>query len=175
VLLGAQWDAAVPYLRLLGVAAFFGAFTRITQWVLISSGSTARLLRWWLLVQTPVLLAAVLAGSLYGPRGVAIGFTVATVALAAPSIVWCVAGTPLTLGVFLRAVARPAAAALGAALVLVAATPFLPTEPGGARLASALLLYAISFVAAWLAAPGGSAAARELLVAIRELKLRSGS
>lgn len=36
----------MPYVRLLGIAAFFGSFTRITQWVYFSQGTTSRLLRW---------------------------------------------------------------------------------------------------------------------------------
>jgi PST family polysaccharide transporter len=175
VLLGSQWDAAVPFVRLLGVAAFFGSFTRLTQWVYFSSGTTDRLLRWWLLVQTPVLLAAVLAGSSYGPRGVAIGYTAATVTLAIPSLAWCVSGTPLSLVTSLRAAARPTVAALGAALLLAAAAPLLPRHIGAARLAAAVAVYATCFVLGWLIVPGGAGAARELIVAVRELRLRSGS
>ena len=175
VLLGSQWDAAVPFVRLLGVAAFFGSFTRLTQWVYFSSGTTDRLLRWWLLVQTPVLLASVLAGSSYGPRGVAIGYTAATVTLAIPSLAWCVSGTPLSLVTSLRAAARPTVAALGAALLLAAAAPLLPRQVGAARLAAALAVYATCFLVGWLIVPGGAGAARELIVAVRELRLRSGS
>src|SRR5690606_8449863 len=123
VLLGPQWDAAVPYIRLLGVASFAAAFTRLTQWVYISSGTTPRLLRWWLAVQTPVLIAAVLIGAREGPFGVAVGYTIATTALALPSLLWCLAGTPLTIGTVLRAALRPVAAAVAAALLLWAASP----------------------------------------------------
>jgi PST family polysaccharide transporter len=175
VLLGPQWDAAVPFLRLLGVAAFVGSFTRLTQWVYFSSGTTDRLLRWSLLVQTPVLVAAVLAGSLHGPRGVAIGYAAATVALAIPSLAWCVSGTPLSLVAFLRAAARPTVAAVGAALLLVAAAPLLPREIGASRLAASLAVYGLCFLIGWFATPGGPGAARELIVAVRELRLRSES
>ena len=170
VLLGAQWDAAVPYVRLLGVAAFAGAFTRLTQWVYISSGTTRRLLQWWLAVQTPVLLAAVLLGAREGPFGVAIGYTIATAALALPSLLWSLTGTPLALGTVLRAALRPVAAAIAAAALLWTAAPILPDGPGVERLGASLVLYLASFVLAWLVAPGGVGAARELVVAIRALK-----
>lgn len=173
VLLGPQWDAAVPFVRLLCVAAFFGAFTRLTEWVYFSSGTAGRLLRWSLLIQTPVLLAAVVAGALYGARGVAMGYATATVALALPSVAWCVSGTPLTLGGFLRAASRPTMAALGAAVALAAAAPLLPREIGAARLAASFLAYAACFLVAWLATPGGAGAARELALAVRELRLRA--
>lgn len=173
VLLGPQWDGAVPFVRLLCIAAFIGSFTRLTQWVYFSSGATDRLLRWSLLVQLPVLLTSVLLGALAGPRGVAIGYTAATVALAVPSVLWCVRGTPITLGGFLRAAARPVAAALAAALALVAASPLLPEAIGASRLLASLALFIVCFVVGWLAAPGGKGAAHELVLAIRELKRRS--
>jgi PST family polysaccharide transporter len=173
VLLGPQWDGAVPFVRLLCVAAFFGSFTRLTQWVYFSSGATDRLLRWSLFVQTPLLLASVLLGALGGPRGVAVGYASATTALAIPSVLWCVRGTPITLAGFLRATARPVAAALAAALVLLVASPFLPQAVGASRLVASLALFVTCFVVAWLVAPGGKGAAHELVLAIRELKRRS--
>lgn len=173
VLLGPQWGGAVPFVRLLCVAAFFGSFTRLTQWVYFSSGATHRLLRWSLLMQLPVLLISVLLGALAGPRGVAIGYTVASVALAIPSVLWCVRGTPITAGGFLRAAARPVAAALAAALALLLASPLLPQAIGVSRLLASLALFVTCFVVGWLAAPGGKGAAHELVLAIRELKRRS--
>lgn len=173
VLLGPQWDGAVPFVRLLCVAAFFGSVTRLTQWVYFSSGGTDRLLRWSLLAQTPVLLGAVLLGALAGPRGVAIGYTLATTALAVPSVMWCVQGTPITLGGFVRAASRPAAAAIGAALALLGASSMLPQAVGASRLLASLAVYVTCFTLAWLVAPGGKGAAHELLLAIRELKRRS--
>jgi PST family polysaccharide transporter len=173
VLLGPQWDAAVPYVRLLGIAAFFASFTRLTQWVYFSSGTTSRLLRWWLGVQTPVLLVAVLIGARWGARGVAVGYTVATVALALPSMWWAVVGGQVTLGTMLRAASRPAVAAVAAAAALAIVGPFLLFGVGVGRLLSSVGIYAAAFVIAWLVAPGGVGAARELVVALRELRLRS--
>ncbi|HSJ62946.1 MAG TPA: oligosaccharide flippase family protein [Gemmatimonadaceae bacterium] len=173
VLLGAQWDAAVPYVRLLGIAAFFGAFTRLSQWVYFSSGTTDRLLRWWLRVQTPVLILAALAGVPFGPWGVAVGYAAATVALAIPSLAWSVSGTPLRLGTVLHAESRPAIAAIVAALLLVTAARLLPAEAGAERLAASAGAYAAAFVFGWLVVPGGPRAAHELFAALRELKPRS--
>jgi O-antigen/teichoic acid export membrane protein len=173
VLLGAQWDAAVPYVRLLGVAAFFGAFTRLTQWVYFSSGNADRLLRWWLRVQTPVLVVAALAGVPFGPWGVAVGYAAATVALAIPSLAWSTSGTALRLGTVLHAASRPAIAAVIAGLLLVTASPLLPPEPGALRLAASAGVYAAAFVVGWLVVPGGPRAAHELFAALRELRVRS--
>jgi PST family polysaccharide transporter len=171
VLLGPQWDAAVPFLRVLGVAAFFGALIRLTEWVYFSSGTTDRLLRWWLIVQTPVIVAAVLAGARWGARGVAVGYAAAMTVLAVPSLAWCARGTPLTLATCLRAAARPAGAAIAGALLVLTAAPLLPQSIGASRLVPALAVYAAGFLLAWFVVPGGLAAARSLGGILREVEL----
>lgn len=173
VLLGSQWEDAVPYVQLLCIAAFFGSLGRLTQWVFISLGDTRRLLRWSLMVQTPVLLAAVLLGSLGGASGVAIGYTAATVALALPTVAYSVHSTPITTRDFLRAAARPILAVLAGLVVLLSVRPLLPDNLGAARLGAALLIYVPVVILAWLALPGGRAAKRELTAAVRNL--RSGA
>lgn len=170
VLLGSQWEDAVPYVQLLCIAAFFGSLGRLTQWVFISLGDTRRLLRWSLMVQTPVLLAAVLIGSLGGARGVAIGYTAATVALALPTVAYSVHSTAVTTRDVLRAAARPALAVLAGLLVLLSVRPLLPDTFGPARLGVALMIYVPTVILAWLALPGGRAAARELTAAVRNLR-----
>ncbi len=169
VLLGPQWGAAVPYVRLLCIAAFFGSVGPLTQWVYFSLGDTRRLLRWSLIVQTPVLLVAVLIGALAGAKGVAVGYTAATVALSLPSVAYCLHAAPVATRDFLRAGARPALAAFAGLAVLIAAQPVLPLTIGPARLVAALAIYSPSVMLAWLVLPGGSLAARELAAAVRDL------
>lgn len=120
-----------------------------------------------------MLLGAALVGSLHGPLGVAIGYVAATVALAIPSLAWCVSGTPLSIRTFFQAASRPAVAAVGSALLLVAAAPLLPSEIGVSRLAVSFAVFVAGFLVSWLGVPGGPRAAHELLLAVRELKLRS--
>ncbi len=169
-LLGPQWDAAVPFLRILCIAAFCGSLTRLTEWVYFSTGTSVRLLRWSLLVQTPALIVAALVGSIWGAIGVTIGYTLATAALAIPSVMWCVRGTDLWVSTFLRASARPAIAALGATIPVLALALFLEMEVGLTRLLMMLTVYCTSFMLVWLATPGGGTAAREFAMAVRELR-----
>jgi hypothetical protein len=63
-------------------------------------------------------------------------------------------------------------AALAAAVALAAAAPLLPREVGLARLGASLAAYVTFFLIAWFVTPGGLGAARELLLAIREMRLR---
>ncbi len=175
VLLGPQWGDAVPYVRLLCIAAFFGSLGPLTQWVYFSLGDARRLLRWSLAVQTPVLLAAVLFGALAGAKGVAIGYTAAIVALSLPAVAYSLHAAPVATRDFLRAAARPALAALLGVAVLVAAQPMLPHNIGAARLGAALAIYAPCVMLAWLILPGGLVSARELAAALRDLWKRETS
>ena len=117
----------------------------------------------------PVVVAAVAVGARGGARGVALGYAAAMAALALPSLAWCARGTPLTLTSCLRAAARPAGAAIAAAILVLAAAPLLPRPIGPSRLLVALAVYAPGFLLVWFAIPGGLAAARSLAGVLREV------
>jgi PST family polysaccharide transporter len=170
VLFGARWTAAVPFMRLLSIAAFAGSFSQVSEWIYLSQGTAHRLLRWSLAFRTPAVLAAVLVGLAGGPLGVATAVAAVTVLLAVPAVGYCVRGTSLTLNDVLRAAARPAFASLAAAAIVLSIGGVLPEVPGFPRLGAALAVYAVAFAGAWLGIPGGPAASRELLAALREFR-----
>lgn len=173
VLMGDQWVDAVPFLRLMCVAAFAGSISRVTMWLYLSTGETRRQLRFALWVQTPVTLAAVLLGVRWGAIGVSWGFMAANVLLVLPNVAYCIAATPLTMFDYARTVWRPFTASLAAAAALALAATWLPDS--GARLVPYLLrLAAFLFVfgAAWWALPGGRRATLELVEILAELRRR---
>lgn len=175
VLLGPQWALAVPFMRLLSVAALGSALARTSQWICLARARTDRLLRWSLLVQAPAVLIAVLLGRTWGPLGVAAALAAAQVILAVPAIAHNVHGSTIGLGTALRAMGRPLAASLLSAAVLIGLGDRLPHNPGGPRLALAALIYVVGYVGAWLAMPGGVTAARETLAALQDLRPSSRS
>jgi PST family polysaccharide transporter len=171
ILLGDQWLGAVPFVRLMCLAAFVGCLSRITQWLYLSRGETARQLRWAMYVQTPVMLTAVLIGTRFGAIGVAVGFTVGTCVLALPGLAWCLAGSPLTMGELLGIAARPALSSIVSGLFLFAVGPLLP-DVGGAvlNLALRVVLFGGVYVSLWMVLPGGKRATAEVLEALRDLR-----
>lgn len=173
-LLGDQWLGAVPFLRLMCVAAFVGAPARLLPWLYLSRGETGRQLR-WSVFQTAVTIAALVVGTRAGPIGVATAFTVVTCVLTWPAVVWATRGSPVRTGDIAHTVLRPAVAALLAAALLFVLQPLLPRELHTVvRLAAMGIAYAVAFVAAWLTLPGGVAATREAMEALRELDPRRG-
>lgn len=173
ILLGDQWLEAVPFVRLMCVAAFVGSVGRVTPWLFLSRGETARQLRWGLYVQMPVMLTSVLIGTRFGAMGVAVGFTIGTCLLALPGLAWAVHGSPLRLRDVLGIAARPAVGSLTGVVLLLTMGQWLP-DLGGAvpNLAVRLVLFAAVYAVLWFLLPGGRQATREVLEALRELKLR---
>jgi PST family polysaccharide transporter len=73
----------------------------------------------------PLVIAGYLIGLPYGPRGVALGFSLAMTLWVVPHLLWCFHGTPVSHRDVLHVVSRPlvsgmvgAAAAYGTTLVL---------------------------------------------------------
>ena len=137
VLLGEQWNAASPILRLLAVAGIFQTLAFVGYWVYLARGLTRDLVR-YSLVSSVIRIACILIGSLGGVVGVAWGYAIAPAIAWPVSLWWLSSRTSLPtrrlyagagrvlLTVSLAAAAAwgasTAAATLGSIVQLVAAT-----------------------------------------------------
>jgi O-antigen/teichoic acid export membrane protein len=86
IALGPQWEESVPLFRVLLVAGFFQAATYAVYWVFLAQGLTGSQLR-YALATRPAMALLVVAGSLWGVQGVAVGYTLG-IALAWPLALW---------------------------------------------------------------------------------------
>ncbi len=162
LLLGAQWMEAVPLFRILCVAAFVGKITTVTRWLYLSAGETRRQLHWDL-ISAPVMVAAVAIGSIWGVRGVALGFTAANLALVYPSIWYCLRRSHVSMRDFAGIVWRPMVASVIAAATLLLVEHFAqPQTHAIAFLAMQLAVFGVAYAVSWLVLPGGTEAARDL-------------
>ncbi|MBW4485932.1 MAG: lipopolysaccharide biosynthesis protein [Tildeniella torsiva UHER 1998/13D] len=171
LLLGSQWTGAIPLFRVLTVAVFVGSLYRVTKWIYVSSGQTQRQLR-WSLVYTPVMMVAVALGAQWGAFGIAMGYTLGICLLTYPSVLYCVASCPITMGDFMGAVWRPAIASLVSAGLLYLAMLALP--PSSALAIGLLiqgLIYGFAYIGIWLLLPGGYREAKGIIQLL--LKARS--
>lgn len=125
ILLGPQWLAAAPILRLFAIAGIFQILAFVGYWVYISRGLTGDLFRYSIL-SAAIKVACILIGSMWGVMGVAVGYAIAP-ALSWPISLWWLshradlpigrlyAGAGRILGlVTVAAVAAAFASALGA-------------------------------------------------------------
>jgi len=164
LVLGDAWLAAVPYGQLLILAACAQSLNRMLMWFYLSRDETARQLR-WAMVQTIVILVAVTIGAwLGGARGVALGVAVATCALTIPAVVYGLQNSPFTATHFARAAARPVLLSLAAGATLFAIETFASwsLSPLPHCLVAALI-YSAVYVGGWMALPGGSASAIQII------------
>jgi len=144
VILGAKWNEAAAILRLLAPTVLMFALMHPIGWLLASTAKVGRCMKIGLII-TPVVTAGYVLGLPYGPRGVAIGFSVAMTLLIVPTTIFGVRGTVVSFRDVLGAVRRPLVSGLVAG-ALAFAMQFLYGEslPPIARL---LLGCSILFVA----------------------------
>jgi PST family polysaccharide transporter len=121
ILLGDGWLDLVPVFAILAVGGVFQAASFAQGWVFMATGNTRAQLRFALCTR-PVVVAAVLGGSFWGPTGVAAGYSAALAVLWPVGLWWAgrAAGIPVwgVLGNAARAVVGHGMAAGVAAGVL---------------------------------------------------------
>lgn len=163
LLLGNQWVEAIPLFRVLTVAVFVGSLYRVTKWIYVSSGQTQRQLRWGL-VYTPVMMVSVALGAQWGAIGIASGYTLGICLLTYPSVLYCVASCPITMGDFMGAVWRPAIASLlSAGLLYLAILALPPSSVLAIGLLIQGLIYGFAYIGIWLLLPGGYREAKGMI------------
>jgi O-antigen/teichoic acid export membrane protein len=119
VMLGSKWHDAIPLFRLLAPMILIFALINPPGWFLLALGMVRRSLSVALAI-APLVVAGYLLGLPYGPRGVAIGYSVAMSLWVVPHLVWCFRGTMVSFQDVLHVVGRPLAAGAAAAIASVA-------------------------------------------------------
>jgi PST family polysaccharide transporter len=125
VTLGPRWAAVVPIFQWLSPTIIIFALINPFAWLMFAIGHVGRSLK-IALVLAPLVIAGYLVGLPYGPKGVAIGYSVAMAAWVVPHIAWCVRGTPVSFRDVVEAAGRPLlSGVVAAAPVLVFKTAYL--------------------------------------------------
>lgn len=167
-ILGAQWIGIVPLYRALAPAAFIGRLGMVTNWVYLSTGRADRQLRWNLLLLGP-MITAYAVGVRWGAFGVAVAHTVVTCAVWFPGVMYCCRTAPVRPRDVLGVMFVPAAAAIAAGLGLLLFAHVLPSGLGvAAQFLVDLIVYAVLYVGAWVAIPGGRKSLVGCIVLVQE-------
>jgi PST family polysaccharide transporter len=95
VLLGAKWMEAAPIFRLLAPTALVFALANPLSWLVMSTGRVRRALS-MTAATTPVVIVGITLGLSYGPKGVALGYSLAMALVIIPIIAWSKHGTMIT-------------------------------------------------------------------------------
>ena len=119
VFLGPKWKSAIVIFRLLAPTTLAFAIINPLGWLLSALGLVARGLR-MSLVLGPVMIAGYLIGLPYGPKGVALAYSLTMMACVVPLIAWAVRGTVISVLDILATVGRPLLSGLVAAALTLA-------------------------------------------------------
>jgi PST family polysaccharide transporter len=120
VLMGVQWLPAAEFVRIFAIVAFIRPAASTVGFVMTTQGRSGRYLAWGCL-SAVALVTCVLVGSMWGPRGIALGHLVAAYAFGIPLLLFGFKGSPVGMRQFLEAIWRPlvASSAVAVALLLV--------------------------------------------------------
>lgn len=145
VVLGAQWNGAVPIFRALGIAGLVQVITSPCGILLIASGRTNRMFRLGV-TTTLVTVIAFIIGLPLGALGVAVSYAVYAWLAAVPIIAYTCALTAVNVADIGKAVVKPAAIACAVGLVLIVLRLVWPQEH---RLLLHLLVAGLLAFATW--------------------------
>lgn len=159
ILLGNQWGEAVLPFRILCVGAFFTSIEKVTKWFYLGLGKTQRQLS-WMLLYTPVMAVAIMIGVRWGVPGTAMAFSIATGILTIPSILYCLAETPIQPVHFFLLAFNPMATTLLAIGLHTIVIPHLTLNVVLVDLALSGVVYAFLFLAVWFVLPRGLSSAK---------------
>ncbi len=171
VVLGDQWLDAIPIFIALAPAALAVSLEPASRWIFVSTGNTARQLRFGL-IAAPFTLLGIVIGLQFGPVSVALGLGIALLLLRIPELIYCFRFTPGHWSDPLRAAARPFCAALiaGAPVLWFALAPPIELSHPAITLALQLAMFSLIYAAVWIALPGGRNELRQVLALAKDLK-----
>lgn len=106
VVLGPKWASAAAIVRLFSPTIAILAIINPLGWLIYSLGLVRRGVM-IAAVFAPIMITACLIGLPHGPTGVAFAYSAVMALWVLPQIVWCVRGTPVSIGDVLLAVSRP--------------------------------------------------------------------
>ena len=168
VVLGPKWAEAGVILRLLTPTILVFGLINPMFWLLFSRGLMGRSVRIALVI-APLVIGAYVVGLPYGPRGVALAYSIALTVWLWPHILWCLRGTPISPGDLLRSVSKPflSGAAAGAICVGFQAAARASALSPLARLALGCAVLTGSYLWMLLYATGQKAFYLDLLRGLR--------
>ena len=116
VVLGAQWMEAAPIFRLLTPTGLVFAFANPLHLLVLSTGRVGRALSIGV-ATTPLVIVGIVLGLSHGPKGVALGYSLAMVLVVIPIIAWSKHGTMITWADLWQATKQPLLSGLLASLI----------------------------------------------------------
>ena len=151
IMLGDQWLDTVPIFHILLVAGFFQAAGYAVYWVFLSKGLMRQNL-YYALTTRPLMIAAILFGSIWGMEGVAIAYSASALVMWPLSLYWIHRVSDAPAGAMFANGARAIAVYGTGCVVSAVATLGIPTDLPFIRVlvgAAALLGWMVLIAIVW--------------------------
>jgi PST family polysaccharide transporter len=167
LLLGAKWSAAEAPLRILAAAAFLRPAISTMGFVMVTSGKTARYAVLGLL-DSIILITAIVIGLRWGATGVAFGHLAATYIVFLPFLWWAFQGTPVSLALWLHSIKYPAICSVFMGVSVYYLSKAIPFLGGVQMLSCSVITGVLSYGAAMIMLPGGRSFVQDMFYDCRQ-------
>ena len=125
ILFGPGWGMAGEIFKVLAISIYFQPVISSTGWLWISTGQSKRMLK-WAMMSIPVIILGMVIGLPYGPKGLALGYSI-TICVLTPACTWFASRKlPITIPQVYRSIAVPMLSSGGA--LAISATLFAGRE-----------------------------------------------
>jgi PST family polysaccharide transporter len=165
-LLGGKWIDTAPILMIISYGTFIKQAVGSTAFIPISRGHSQTYL-FLTVLQNVTWLIFVCIGAWWGTKGLALADVAATYILIAPRLHYSLKGSPVTIGMFFSAIARPATASVAMWIALNVVRAVFPIHAPPLALGLGCLIALVVFPVIWLLMPGGKT---ELIALISDLR-----
>lgn len=147
ILLGPRWVDASEIFRLLAPTIIVLSVINPIGWLVSSLGRVDRPLKSAIFF-APFVIMAVVIGLPYGPRGVAIGYTIAVVIKLVPNCIWLLRGTPIRFRDIMSVISAPILATMLSGIIsIVVKANYLPGGSIGVNLVLETGIFGIFYIA----------------------------
>src|SRR5690606_21829193 len=148
IILGEQWLDAARIFQLLAIPALIQPVAGTRGVVLISLGYVRRYFIWGL-VNAVATVGAFLVGMSWGVDGMVIAYAVVNYILLIPSLIYCFAGSPISVSLFFREISLPLILSLFAGMVCFLFKESFPDLHPFILLATGTLIGAACYLIPW--------------------------
>jgi len=177
MVLGDQWAGASRIFQILAVTAFIQPLSSTVGIVPLSMGQSGRVLKLGIFTSSFIVLAFII-GIRWGAVGVACGYAVASYLVLFPGLWYGFRGTPVSVGIAVRATWRAVIASGVTAVALILVYPYLDGLANIAIFGISFVLAACVYLLVWISIPGGIEVLRDFagyIALIYEKKEAGGS
>lgn len=154
LLLGDQWLGMSSIFQILAITAFIQPVSSTAGLVLLSLGQSRRFLKIGIFNSLAIVTSFAI-GIRWGAIGVASAYAIVSYLILFPSLWYCFRLTPISIEIFLKAVARPAIASLVMASAILLALSFLLDQPDIVIIGACFVIGFSTYFLAWFLMPGG--------------------